>query len=181
MTTASVAVAHRAPAAMCVDKHYTSLHSTGGPLVECNSKNIVMATPLDTFDIMIPEGMRSYLRAYGYNFNRKACEFAVKKMKRLNPATGKKEPIEAMGKEAVEELLQKHNIKLEHNEGHNFVYAANMIKADFWKSSIKDDASMALMIKDIIEDPDMPGGNLFRRWLADADASGMVIDWDDIL
>lgn len=140
-----------------------------------------MATPLDMFEIEMPSGMRSYLRSFGYNFNRKACEFAVKKMKRLNPATGKKEAIEAMSKEQVEELLQKHNIKLEHNEGHNFVYAANMIKADFWKSSIKDDASMALMIKDIIEDPDMPGGNLFRRWLADADAKGMVIDWDEIL
>ena len=68
---------------------------------------------------------------------------AVKAMRRVNPATGKKEPIEPLNKEQVEELLQKHNIKLEHNEGHNFVYAANMIKADYWKSSIKDEASLA--------------------------------------
>ncbi len=129
----------------------------------------------------MPKGMRSYLRSYGYNFNRKACEFAVKKMRRLNPATGKKEPIDAMGKEQVEELLQKHNIKLEHNEGHNFVYAANMVRADYWKSSIKDEAGMAQMIKDIIDDTDNPGGNLFRKFLADADAKGMVIDWEDIL
>lgn len=129
----------------------------------------------------MPREMRSYLRSYGYNFNRKACDFAVKRMKRLNPATGKKEPIEPLDKDAVEEMLKRQGIKLEHNEGHNFVYAANMIRTDFWKSSIDDEAHMAKMIKDIIDDPDNPGGNLFRKWLADADATGLVIEWHDLL
>lgn len=140
-----------------------------------------MTTPLDIFTIDMPREMRSYLRSYGYNFNKKACDMAVKAMRRLNPATGKKEPIDPLTKEQVEELLQKQNIKLEHNEGHNFVYAANMIMANNWKSSIKDEASLALAIKDAIDDVDMPGGNLFRHWLADADAKGAVIDWDEIL
>ena len=140
-----------------------------------------MATPFDFYDISIPSGMRSYLRAYGYNLNKKACEFAVGKMKRMNPATGKKESVDYMNKDAVEELLKKQGIVIEHNEGYNFVYAANMAKADFWKSSIDDDAHLAKMIKDIIDDADNPGGNLFRKWLADADALGFVIEWDDIL
>ena len=110
-----------------------------------------MATPFDFYDISIPSGMRSYLRSYGYNFNKKACEFAVGKMKRMNPATGKKESVDYMNKDAVEELLKKQGIVIEHNEGYNFVYADN------------------------------PGGNLFRKWLADADALGFVIEWDDIL
>lgn len=140
-----------------------------------------MATPLDIFAIDMPREMRSYLRSYGYNFNRKACDFAVKRMKRLNPATGKKEPIEPLDKETVEEMLKRQGIKLEHNEGHNFVYLANMIRTDYWKSSIEDEAHMAKMIKDIIDDPDNPGGNLFRKWLADADALGFVIDWEELL
>ena len=140
-----------------------------------------MATPLDLFDIQIPSGMRAYLRAYGYNFNKKACEFAVARMKRMNPATGKLENAEYMDKDAVEDLMKKHGIVLEHNEGHNFVYAANMVKADFWKSSIEDEAHLAKMVKDIIDDADNEGGNLFRRWLADADANGFVIDWDEII
>lgn len=140
-----------------------------------------MAIPLDSFEIDMPRKMRSYLRSYGYNFNRRACEFAVKNMRRMNPATGKKEQIEPLTKDAVEEMLKKQGIRLEHNEGHNFVYAANMIKADFWKSSVEDEAHMAKMIKDIIDDPDNPGGNLFRKWLADADALGFVIDWEEIL
>lgn len=140
-----------------------------------------MTTPLDLFSIDMPRGMRSYLRSYGYNFNKKSCELAVKGMSRISPATGKKEPIEPMTKEQVEALLEKHGVKVENNEGHNFVYAANMIRADFWKSSIEDEQHFARMVKDIIDDPDNPGGNLFRRWLADADAKGSVIDWDEIL
>ncbi len=118
-----------------------------------------MATPLDLFDIDIPDGMRSYLRAYGYNFNKKACEFAVARMKRMNPATGKLEHVDYMDKDAVEDLMKKHGIVIEHN----------------------DDAHLAKMIKDIIDDADNPGGNLFRKWLADADALGFVIDWDEII
>lgn len=140
-----------------------------------------MGTPLDIFTIDMPQGMRSYLRSYGFNFNKKACEMAVKSMRRLNPTTDKEEPIEPFSKEQVEDLLKKHNVKLEHNEGHNFVYAANMIKANNWKSSVKDESLLAIAIKDTIDDVDMPGGNLFRHWIADADAKGEVIDWYEIL
>ncbi len=140
-----------------------------------------MATPLDMFEIEMPSGMRSYLRSYGYNFNRKACDFSVKRMKRFNPATGKKELIEPMSKEQVEELLQRHNIKLDHNEGYNFVYVANAAKADYWKSCIEDEKHLAMFIKDVIDDADNKGGNVFRKWLADCDAKGTLIDWEDIL
>lgn len=140
-----------------------------------------MATPLDIFAIDMPPGMRSFVRAYGYNFNRKACNYAVSKMKRMNPATGKKEAIDPLTKDDVDELLKKQGIKLEHNEGHNHVYIANMIKANYWKSSIEDDAHMAKMIKDIIDDPDCPGGAVFRKWLAVCDEKGIMVDWDELL
>lgn len=140
-----------------------------------------MREPLDSFDIQMPPGMRSYLRNYGYSFNKKACDFAVKRMKRINPATGKTEGIEPYSKEDVEDLLKKHDVKLEHNEGHDFVYLANMARSDFWKSSIEDEKHLALFIKDVIDDPDNAGGNLFRKYLADCDAKGTVIDWDEIL
>ncbi len=140
-----------------------------------------MATPLDIYAINMPPGMRSYVRAYGYNFNRKACGYAVGRMRRTNVATGKKEPVEPVSKEQCEELLKKHGIRLDYNEGHNFVYAANMIKADYWKSSIEDEAHMARMVKDIIDDPDMPGGAVFRKWLAACDETGTLIDWDELL
>lgn len=140
-----------------------------------------MGIPFDIFAIEMPSGMRSYLRNYGYNFNKKACEFAVGKMYKVNPSTGKKEKIEPLTKDAVDELLKRTSITIEHNEGHNYVYVANMIKADYWKSSIEDEAHMARMIKDIIDDADMPGGAVFRKWLAACDEGGVLIDWDEIL
>ena len=138
-----------------------------------------MATPLHIYDI--PKDMRSYLRNYGHHFSRRACEFAASKMKRLNPATGKKEVVEYQSKEAIEEIFSKYGIKLEHNEGYDFVYLWHMAKADFYKSSLPDEKALAMYVRDTIEDPDMLGSNAFRRWLADADATGLVIEWHDLL
>lgn len=136
---------------------------------------------LDSFEIIMPAEMRSYLRNFGWNFNKKACEFAVSKMRRKNPATGKDEPIEFKKKEEVEEILKRYNIKLEHDNGYNGVYAYHMGYSDYFKSSITDEQHLAMYVKDVIDDVDLPSGNVFRKWLANADAKGMVIDWADIL
>jgi hypothetical protein len=81
----------------------------------------------------------------------------------------------------VEELLAKHNIKLEHNTGYDFVYVANMGKADYLKSSIPDEQHIALYVKDVIDDPDNEGGNVFRKYYVDCIAKGEPLEWDDIL
>lgn len=39
----------------------------------------------------IPQEMRAYLRSYGYSFSKRACEYAIKGMMRMNSATGKME------------------------------------------------------------------------------------------
>ena len=81
--------------------------------------------PLDLYDDR-PMEMRSYLKHNEWNFNKKACELAVRGMKKINPATGKMERIEPWNKEEVEEFLSKHGVKLENNVGYNFVYVCNM-------------------------------------------------------
>lgn len=140
-----------------------------------------MATPLDIFEIDIPREMRSYLRQNGYHFGKKACEFAVKKLRKHNPATGKIEPIEPYTKDQVDELLTRYNVKLEHNKGYDYVYAANYGKARFFKSSIADEKGLAQYIKDVIDDATLPGGNEFRKWCSECDAKGEPIEWEDIL
>lgn len=137
--------------------------------------------PLDAFEIDIPRGMRSYFRQNGYHFSKRACIDAVNKLKRMNPATGKLEPLEMVGKEVVEEALTKHGVKLEHNKGYDFVYAYNYGKATFFKSSVPDEKALALYVKDVIDNPLMPGGNEFRRYCVDCDAKGEPVEWDDIL
>lgn len=136
--------------------------------------------PLQSYD-PIPDDMRAYLRNHDYTFSKKACEYAVSLMRKDNPVTKKPERIEPWTKEQVDELLKRHNITLENNIGYNYVYVANMIKADYYKSSIVDEAHAALAIKDIIDDVDDTPYSIFLCWMAKMDANGRPIEWDDIM
>lgn len=136
--------------------------------------------PLDIRDRR-PEEMEAYLSNFGWHFNKKMYEFAVSLMKKLNPSTGKKERIEPISKEKVDELLTRYGIKLENNALYDYVYVANMGKADYLKSSIPDEAHLALYIKDTIDDPDAPDGTTMRRWYATMIAAGEPIEWDEML
>ena len=139
-------------------------------------------TPLDTFELeFMPMEMKAYLRNNGFAFSKKACEFAVGLLRKENPATKKEEKIEPWTKDQVEDLLKKHNIVLENNIGYNHVYAANMLKADKFKSSIPDEQHLAMGVKDIIDDVDASPRLLFKQWITHMDDSGIPIDWEEIL
>lgn len=125
--------------------------------------------------------MEAYLSNFGWHFNKKMCDFAVSLMKKINPATGKKERIEPISKEKVEELLTKYGMKLDNNSLYDFVYVANMGKADFFKSSIPDEQHLAVYVKDVIDDPDAPDGTTMRRWCATMIAAGEPIEWDEMI
>ena len=136
-----------------------------------------MAQSLDIYEeIIMPIEMRSYLRNYGFNFSKKACEFAVSLMRGRN-----KEKIEFKDKEKVYEILKKYGIKLEHDNGYNATYAFHMGESDYLKSSIPDEQRLAMYVKDVVDDPDNESGNVFRKFLADCDAKGVVVEWADIL
>ena len=61
---------------------------------------------LDTFELeFMPMEMKAYLRNNGWNFNKKACEYAVKLMKKMNNSTKKLEPIEPYTKEQVDAMV----------------------------------------------------------------------------
>ena len=133
---------------------------------------------LDMYD-KLPSGMKEYLSAYGWHFSKKMCEWAVGNMK--VEKNGKKEKLEAMKKDEVEELLKKFGVKLENDKGYDCVYVANMAKNDFYKSSIQDEAHLALFIKDYIDDVDSYPGMPFTRFYADCIGSGTPINWDDVI
>lgn len=139
-----------------------------------------MKQALDVYDDM-PMEMKRYLRHNGWHFNKKACDFAVKLMKKENPSTKKVEKIEPYSKEQVDELLKKHNITLDNNSGYDYVFAANMGKADYLKSSIPDEQHLALYVKDVIDDVDAGDGVTMRRWYATMVANGDLVEWDEIV
>lgn len=123
--------------------------------------------------------MREYLATYGWHFSKKMCEWAVGNMK--VEKNGKPEKLEAMKRDEVEELLKKLAVKLENDKGYDAVYVANMAKADYFKSSIPDEAHLAMFVKDYIDDPDGYKGLPFTRFYADCIGSGTPIMWEDML
>lgn len=121
-----------------------------------------------------PTGMEEYLAYNGWHFNKKMCEWAVSKMYKRN-ASGKKEYLTPYTKEAVETMLKNFNTQLDNNHGYDAVYVANMARADFYGSSISDDAHLVKFIKDYLDDPDGYEGIVFTRFYADCIGSGTPI------
>ena len=123
--------------------------------------------------------MEEYLSFNSWHFNKKMCDWAVSKMYKMS--NGNKTPIAVLTKEQVDAMLQKHNIKLMQNKGYDYVYVANMCRADYMGSSIEDEIHMSRFIKDYIEDPDAYEGMPFTRFYADCIGSGTLIPWEDLL
>lgn len=128
---------------------------------------------MDTFNT--PD-KAAYLAENGWHFNKRACEDAVHMMKRKGPG-GKAEPLDPWNKEQVDEMLQKYGIKLENKIGHDYVYVANMAKADFFKSSLPDEQKVAQYVKDVVDDIDAAEGEIFIGWYAKTIARRMPVDW----
>ena len=127
--------------------------------------------PLDMYD-GIPAEMRKYLRFHGWHFNKKACDFAVSLMRKKNASTGKTEKIEPFTKDQVDSMLAKYGVTLENNVDYDYVYVANMGKADLLKSSITDEQHLALYVKDVVDDVDAGDGEIMREWDAKMTSRG---------
>lgn len=131
---------------------------------------------LDNYDVY-PEAMINYLRYNGRHFNRKLFEFATSLMKE-----GKdKHPIKLISKQELDELLKVYGVKLENNTLYDYVYVANMCKADFLGSSVPDEGHLCKYVKDVIDDVDAYDGVVFNRWYADMCRSGIPIDWEEMI
>lgn len=126
-----------------------------------------------------PSGMEEYLGYYGWHFSKKMCMWAVGNMYKIN--NDKKESITPYTKEYIDDLLKKYNISLTNNKGYDYIYVANMCKADFMGSSIMDEIHLAKYIKNVIDDPDAYEGIVFTRFYADCIGSGTPINWEDML
>lgn len=136
--------------------------------------------PLDAYDLK-PEGMVAYLRYNGWHFNKKMCEWAIKQMRKISSSTGNLEEIEPIDKETADELLKVNKIELENNVGYDYIYVVNMAKSDFFKSSLKDEASLAQFVKDMVDDSDQEDGFIFNRFYADCNHNGVGIPWDEVI
>lgn len=124
----------------------------------------------------LPEGLEDYLSMYGWHFSKKLCDWAVSKMK-LNNGN----PITPYTKEVVDDLINKYSMKIDNLWGYDYVYVANMAKADYLGSSIPDEAHLVKFLRDYLDDPDGYDELPMSRFYADIVAKGIPIIWEDML
>ena len=138
-------------------------------------------TPLDLYDYeLTPPAMKAYLRNYGFNFSKNACEYAVSLMKKAGPSPSVLIPVTPWDKEKVEECFRKNEVKLNGVLNYNHVYLFNMAIADHPKA-LPDEKAICMFVKETAEDPDSNPDNIFRKWIISMDGNGMPIYWEDLL
>ena len=130
---------------------------------------------LNYYDIR-PAGLDAYLSSHGWHFSKAMCKWAVSKMRDRNERR-----IEFRTKDQVEQFLRSHGIELKRDNGYDAVYVIHMVYADFFGSSINTDDAIAKYVRDYIDDPDGYEGIAFVRFLADCEAKGIGIDWEDMI
>lgn len=123
--------------------------------------------------------MEEYLSYYGWHFSKKMCNWAVSKMYKI--VNGTKQYIKEIDKEKFEQMLADYGVELDCTFEYDCLYVANMAKADFMGSSIQDERSLLLYVKDYTEDTDGYEGLPFTRFYADCIGSGVAIPWEDVI
>jgi hypothetical protein len=95
------------------------------------------------------KSFKKYYRLYGPHFTKDLCNFAVSMMENESG------PITPFTKQEIEDKLKAYNITLQYNKLYDFVYVANMCKADFLGTAVpNDDQHLCEYIKKVVDDPD---------------------------
>lgn len=117
---------------------------------------------------------KDYIVKHGAHFNNKLLEFALEIMKE------KHNGFTPYSKEEVDSLFSKCNIVVD-TTNYDYVYVANMCKADYYGSSINDEEHLAKFVKDCLDDHDTYNGRTFYRWYLDIKKQGIVVDWESVI
>lgn len=139
-----------------------------------------MNIPLYTYDDM-PREMRRYLSHNGWHFNRRANDFAVSLMRKRSEKGNGTERIKQLTKDEADAMLEKYGVEIDNKGGYDYVYVANMCLADYFGSSIEDEAHLCKIIKDICDDVDSATDSVMICWYAKMKAAGLAIPWEDLL
>lgn len=124
-----------------------------------------------------PADMNEDLRHHGPHFSKELAAFAASKMYKLNDK-GDKEYIKPYTKQEVDDILRNNKVVLKNKDTlYDYVYVANMCKADLLGDSVPNERYLALYVKNVIDDPDGYDGITFTRWYGDMCKKGIPIDW----
>lgn len=131
---------------------------------------------LDYYDIT-PKGMDAYMASHGRHFSKPMLEWSVGMMRDRRGNS-----INVPEKKQLDEILKNNGVNIERNEGYyDGLYVWCMGKADYFGSSITDDAHLARFVKDYIDDPDGSKSRAFDEFYIKTVALGIDIPWEDMI
>lgn len=110
------------------------------------------------------------------HFNKKLYEWAVSMM-----ADRSGNNVQPKTKEQITENLRAYGVTLDNVKGYDAAYVYQMARADYFGSSIVDEAHLALYVKDFLEDPDGSETKAFDHFVVDCRAKGEPIFWDSMM
>ena len=70
---------------------------------------------------------------------------------------------------------------IEHDKGYDVAYVANMLKADFYKKSLVDEAHLCKHIKCYLDDIDGDPCRAFDEFFATCIGKGIPVIWSDVI
>ena len=127
-----------------------------------------------------PSGMEEYLAQNGWHFSKKMLEWVEESMFKKDNS-GREIKLQPLSKEDVDELLKRYGVSLKNKFGYDYVFAANMCKADYLGSSVLDEQHLALFVKDYVDDPDGYPELPFTRFYSDLIGKGIPVIWEDVI
>lgn len=130
---------------------------------------------LDYYDIL-PSGMDAYLSNYGHHISKRMYEWAVSMMKDRN-GNGTR----ALTKDEICDTLKRNGVEVKRNRSYDVPYVYMMASMDYLGSSIRDEASLCLYVKDYLDDIDGSPSRAFDELHINLVAKGIPIDWEDML
>lgn len=134
--------------------------------------------PLDIYEFsLMPEAQQVYVIRNGYHFDKKLYEYAASLMRKMNRQTQKEEKVPIYNKEEIDAILKRYGIEVENKGNYDYVYVAQMCRADYLGGSIADDHRLALYVKETCDDVDAPDGLILRQWIMKMATLGESIDW----
>ena len=120
--------------------------------------------------------MEEYLAEYGFHFNSRLFDFATSMMEDRNG-----DRLRPWDKEKVSSFLKANGVSLRNDVGHDAAYVLNMARADYYGSSIGNEAQLALFVKDYLDDPDGAKSRAFDEFWIKTVALGIPIFWDEMM
>ena len=130
---------------------------------------------LDNYEVL-PSGMKDYLSSYGHHISKNMYHWAVSMMrdKKGNHAN-------ASTKDEVMDLMKSYGVVINNAASYDVPYVYMMAKMDYLGSSIKDESSLLLYVKDYCDDVDGNPTRAFDELYVNLLAKGVGIDWEDML